>query len=278
MDFLNQTYIALRGPAETVQRPHDTVSKLADRLAQSTQLEDRRAALFALRGLSRDYRAEVGEISSDALLSALDGDAQVDPEVAKAVLQTLNTLCEVDSGPESNAAQRETALKNTDRVLQDPKHTQKLFGLLTDASYYTRYGALQLLNTIVANRRNIVQSHFINAPENSQTVTSILEEKRDIIRNGMGLSIARRQSTDHVTRGSSAFPGTYRTKYGYTNCICLRWCLRISPTDHHTGGWCRGRRNGLQLLNCDRRVIEIQFLDTSEIKPFSYGISRSNKI
>ncbi|PVG02529.1 hypothetical protein CPB86DRAFT_697194 [Serendipita vermifera] len=183
MEFLNQTYIALRGPAETVQRPHDTVSKLADRLAQSTQLEDRRAALFALRGLSRDYRAEVGEIASDALLSALDGDAQVDPEVAKAVLQTLNTLCDVDGGPESSPAQREIALRNTDRVLQDPKHTQKLFGLLTDAAYYTKYGALQLLNTLVANRRNVVQTYFINAPENSQTVTSILEEKRDILRN-----------------------------------------------------------------------------------------------
>jgi hypothetical protein len=184
MDFLNQTYFALRGPAETAQSPHETISRLADRLAQSTQLEDRRAALLALRGLSRDYRQEVGATSLDALLSVLDGDAQVDPEVAKALLQTLNILCEVDAGVEATAEQRETALRNTDKVLQDPKYTQKLFGLLTDSSYHTKYGTLQLLNTLVTNRRSVVQSHFLNAPEYSQTVTTVLEEKRDIIRNG----------------------------------------------------------------------------------------------
>ena len=183
MDFLNQTYFALRGPAEQTQNPHDTVTRLADRLAQSTQLEDRRAALFALRGLSRDYRAEVGASALDALLLVIDGDALVDQEVAKAVLQTLTTLCEVD-GAESTAEQREVSLRNTDKVLQDPTHTRKLFGLLNDASFYTRYGTLQLLNTLVTNRRSVVQSHFLNAPENSQTVTATLEEKRDIIRTG----------------------------------------------------------------------------------------------
>lgn len=184
MEFLNQTIVALRGTGEPQQNPQDTVSRLADRLAQSTQLEDRRAALFALRGLSRDYRAEVSHHALDALLSVLDGDAQVDPEVAKAVLQTLNTLVEVDGSMEGNSAeQRELALKNTDHVLQDPKHTQKLFGLLTDTTFYTRYGTLQLLNTLVTNRRSVVQAHFVNAPEYSQTVTALLEEKRDMIRN-----------------------------------------------------------------------------------------------
>ncbi|KIM26882.1 hypothetical protein M408DRAFT_16746 [Serendipita vermifera MAFF 305830] len=182
MEFLNQTYFALRGPTETTQNPHDTVSRLADRLAQSTQLEDRRAALFALRGLSRDYRAEVGASALDAFLVVIDGDALVDQEVAKAVLQTLNTLCEVD-GAESGPEQREIGLRNTDKVLQDPLHTRKLFGLLNDASFYTKYGALQLLNTLATNRRSVVQGHFLNAPEISPTVIAMLEEKRDMIRN-----------------------------------------------------------------------------------------------
>lgn len=198
MDFLNQTVFALRGPAEATQSPHETVSRLADRLSQSTQLEDRRAALFALRGLSRDYRQEVGATSLDALLSVLDGDAQVDPEVAKALLQTLNTLCEVDSGIDFTADQRETALRNTDKVLQDPKHTQKLFGLLTDSSYHIKYGTLQLLNALVTNRRSIVQTHFLNAPEYSQTVTAVLEEKRDIIRNGWFLFSTIVKAANHL--------------------------------------------------------------------------------
>ncbi|KAG8788388.1 hypothetical protein FRC15_004668 [Serendipita sp. 397] len=180
MDFL----IALRGQTEpTQQSPNETITKLADRLAQSTQLEDRRAALLSLRGLSKDYRAEVGSIALNSLLLVLNGDAQVDPEVAKALLQTLNTLCEVDGSLDGTAEQRDMALKNTDLLLKDPKYTQKLFGLLNDTSFYTRYGALQLLNTLVSNRRSVVQAHFVNAPEYSQTVTSVLEEKRDMIRN-----------------------------------------------------------------------------------------------
>jgi hypothetical protein len=139
------------------------------------------------------------------------------------VLQTLNTLCEVDTEQAQQAqaqaqaqahqsqaqhaqqsqspnqgqhpAQthahaptaselREIALKNTDKVLTDPKHTRQFFGLVNDPGFYTRFGALQLLNTLIANRRTVVQTHFVNAPEYSQTITAVLEEKRDIIRNG----------------------------------------------------------------------------------------------
>jgi intracellular protein transport protein USO1 len=214
MEFLNQTYFALRGPAETAQNPQDTVSRLADRLAQSTQLEDRRAALFALRGLSRDYRAQVGASALDSLLLVIDGDALVDQEVAKAVLQTLNTLCEVDGGQESSADQREAALRNTDKVLQDPLHTRKLFGLLNSASFYTRYGTLQLLNTLVTNRHSVVQNHFLNAPENSQTVTAVLEEKRDILRTGLfsHLEYLWGKLNPH-DRGITAVPSSYCAKH-----------------------------------------------------------------
>ncbi len=35
--------------------PQATISKLADRLANATFLEDRKAAVLGLKGLSRDY-------------------------------------------------------------------------------------------------------------------------------------------------------------------------------------------------------------------------------
>lgn len=255
MEFFNQTYIALRGPAEPVtQSPHETISRLADRLSQSTQLEDRRAALFALRGLSRDYRQEVGSTALDSILTVLDGDAQVDPDVAKALLQTLNTLCEVEIGGDFTAEHRETALSNTDKLLQDPKHTQKLFGLLPDPSYQTKFGTLQLLNTLVTNRRSVVQSHFLNAPEYSQTVTAVLEEKRDIIRNGMSIRAAVTELSNgpqrdysfskpsllrvrtfkqcsHLEEHSSRYSGSYRKRVvlrGGSHRTAVSWPLRVS--------------------------------------------------
>lgn len=180
MDFLNQTMYALRGPTEAPQSAQSTITKLVDRLTQSTQLEDRRAAILALRGLSRDYCEDVGSLALDALLGSLEGDVQVDGEISKAVLQTLNTLCEVADGEPTHPY----VLRHTDKILQNPLHTQNLFSLLTDTTFYTRYGTLQLLNTLVQNRRPVVQQHFINAPQHSQTVTAVLEEKRDMVRNG----------------------------------------------------------------------------------------------
>ncbi|KAG9312335.1 hypothetical protein JVU11DRAFT_7651 [Chiua virens] len=177
MDFLSQTYIALRGPTGAPQSPTDTIAKLSDRLSPSTLLADRRAAVLSLKGLTRDCKAEVGERALPGLIQVLQNDAEIDADIGKAVLETLHHLCEVDD------TSRELGLRHTDAFLINEQTTHMLFALLGDSHFYTRYATLQLLATLLQNRRSVVQGYFLRAPNGAPSVISVLEDKREIIRN-----------------------------------------------------------------------------------------------
>ncbi|KAJ2523991.1 Vesicle-mediated ER to Golgi transport protein, partial [Coemansia sp. RSA 1937] len=53
MDFFKR-YGAI-GPSQQ-QSPSETIQRLADRVETSTLLEDKKAAVLGLKGLSREYR------------------------------------------------------------------------------------------------------------------------------------------------------------------------------------------------------------------------------
>ncbi|KZV96729.1 hypothetical protein EXIGLDRAFT_670845 [Exidia glandulosa HHB12029] len=176
MDFFSQTYTAIRGPAAEPQTAVDTITKLADRLAQAPSIADRRASILALKGLARDMPGDVGSMALPALLAALP-DASVDADLGKALLETLLVLCDAEPGPG-----REAALKHADAVLADPNAAQAVFSLLTDPAFYVRFSALQLLSTLLSHRRQAVQAHFLRTSDAS-SIISVLDEKREIIRN-----------------------------------------------------------------------------------------------
>ncbi|KAG0708546.1 p115 like vesicle tethering protein [Suillus ampliporus] len=177
MDFLSQTYIALRGPTGAPQSAQDTVAKLSDRLSPSTLLADRRAAVLALKGLVRDCKQDVGDRALPGLLQVLQNDAEIDAEIAKAVLETITQLCESDD------YSKDLALKHTDYVIGSEQTVHILFSLLGDTHFYTRYATLQLLSTLLQNRRSQVQGFFLKAPAGASSVIAVLEDKREIIRN-----------------------------------------------------------------------------------------------
>ena len=182
MEFLSQINIALRGPTGQPQSAEDTIARLSDRLSPSTLLADRRAAVLALKGLARDCKADVGERALPGLIDVLQNDAEVDADIGKAVLETLIVLCEVDeNGP---APARELGYAHTDAVLADERVAQKLFTLMADHSFYLRYSALQFLGTLLQNRRQVVQVYFLKAPAGVTSLVALLEDKREIIRNG----------------------------------------------------------------------------------------------
>lgn len=183
MDFLTNTYNALRTPQGAPQSPAETIGRLADRLSPSTLLADRRASVLALKGLARDWKAEVSEIALQGLLGVLENDAEIDADIAKAVLETLIILCDVgDASPPADS--RTLALRNSDDVLKTPTPIQKLFNLLTDTNFYVRYSALQFLGILLHNRRTVVQTYFLSTQTAPAALLSVLEDKREITRNG----------------------------------------------------------------------------------------------
>ncbi|KAK0459266.1 p115 like vesicle tethering protein [Desarmillaria tabescens] len=176
MEFLSQTYVALRGPTGAPQTASDTIARLSDRLSPATLLSDRRAAVLALKGLARDCKQDVGERALVGLLQVLYNDAEVDSDIGKAVLETLSLLCDVEEG-------RDLGYKHSDAVLASDKTVHTLFSLLADNSFYLRFSTLQFLSTLLHNRRQVVQGYFLTASAGPTSVISVLEDKREIIRN-----------------------------------------------------------------------------------------------
>lgn len=96
--FLNQLNNALLGPTgKPPPAALDTIQRITDRLTQSSLIADRRAAVLSLKGLSRDWKAQVGEHSLNALISVLEIDAKEDADIGKATLETLVILCDPDT-------------------------------------------------------------------------------------------------------------------------------------------------------------------------------------
>lgn len=178
MEFFSQTYVALRGPTGQPQTASETIGRLSDRLSPATLLADRRAAVLALKGLSRDHKQDVGDLALSGLLDVLASDAEIDGDIGRAVLETLIILCEVDP------TNKELGFKYTDAVLVTEKITHTLFALLGDNNFYTRFSTIQFLTALLQNRRQVVQGYFHQAPTGARNVIAILEDKREIIRNG----------------------------------------------------------------------------------------------
>ncbi|KAK7052866.1 Vesicle-mediated ER to Golgi transport protein [Paramarasmius palmivorus] len=148
MEFLSQTYVALRGPTGAPQTAADTVGKLSDRLSPATLLADRRAAVLALKGLARDHKQDVGERALPGLLQVLYNDAEVDSDIGKAVLETLSILCDVEDG-----TGKELGLRYTDAVLESEQALHALLGLLADNSFYTQ--AIAVLQALISQSPDI---------------------------------------------------------------------------------------------------------------------------
>jgi intracellular protein transport protein USO1 len=190
MEFLSQTYTALRGPTGNIQTASDAVQKLSGRLSQSTMLPDRRAAVLSLKGLARDCRKEIGESCMPGLIEVLLNDADVDADIAKACLECLTTLCSTD-GEDGALDPVKLGLKHTDYFLTNEIGTHRLLELLAMSpeqpdNFYTPYCTLQFLSVLLTNRRSPVQTYFISAPDGCGTagLLGALGDRREILRNG----------------------------------------------------------------------------------------------
>ncbi|KAI5995340.1 p115 like vesicle tethering protein [Pisolithus orientalis] len=209
MEFFSQTYIALRGPTGAPQSAVDIIAKLSDRLSPSTLLADRRAAVLALKGLTRDCKADVGDRALPGLIQVLQDDAEVDPDIGKAVLETLHHLCEVDETAKDKEKDREISFKHTDYFLKDEQATHTLFKLLLNSQFYIRYSTLQLLSTLLQNKRTVVQNHFLKASNAASSIIAVVDDRREIIRNESIATIHSLMSQSPDIQKVLAFEGAF---------------------------------------------------------------------
>nr|KAH9976319.1 p115 like vesicle tethering protein [Lactifluus volemus] len=194
MEFFQQTYTALRGPTGVQQTPADTIARLSDRLSPSTLLADRRAAVLSLKGLARAHKQLVGAHALQGFLVIIQNDADVDPDIGRAAIETVTILCDT---LDASYTQRDLGLEHTDKLLDDDKTAHKLFSLLGDQDYSLRYSACVLLISILQNRPQRVQAYFLTAPAGPATVIALLEGNKEIVECGIAmLSTLIRKSSE----------------------------------------------------------------------------------
>ena len=182
MDFFSQTYIAIRGPTGATQSPLEAITKLADRLGPSTLLSDRRASILALKGLAKDnkLRSAVGDHALRGLLDVLENDAEVDPDIALPVVETLTLLCD----PEDDPSMKTLGPKYMDVVLEGDRAVHKLLMLVSQQAFTPRTATLKLLGVLLNHRKAKTQQYFLTLPTGPGIALAMLDDPREIMRNG----------------------------------------------------------------------------------------------
>ncbi|KAL7422028.1 Vesicle-mediated ER to Golgi transport protein [Cryptotrichosporon argae] len=181
MNFLSSAritsaYNAVRGELQAApQTATDTIGRLVDKIQTSAAVEDRRTAVLGLKGLSRDWKAEVSAEALPSLLAVLQHDAPFDVDIAKAVLETLMQLCEVPENPPKD----DLGLLNTDAILETPQPVHSVLALLSSSpSFYPRFYSLQFLSQLLTSRPAPTQAYLMSAPPPGiDGVLSVLDAK-----------------------------------------------------------------------------------------------------
>ncbi|GAA5870219.1 hypothetical protein JCM16303_001931 [Sporobolomyces ruberrimus] len=190
------------------QSAASTIDKLCDRLLNQESIDERKAALLGLKGLSRDWKSEVGSRALPILLGVLEDDAAQDVETAKAVVETLSLLCEVEE-VDGRPVRDDSGLRNTDSFLSTPSPLHKLLTLLTPTHFYLRFFSLQLLGILLNNRSKEVQGYVLTSPGGIGRLVETLDDSREIIRNESLLLIISLTTANAEIQKLLAFEGAF---------------------------------------------------------------------
>ncbi|KAF9562533.1 hypothetical protein EC968_005203 [Mortierella alpina] len=206
MNFLASGLNTLRGQKGQPQTGSETVDRLCERIQHGTLLEDRRAAVQALRSCSREHKRDIGTRGVLVLCKVLQQDA-MDIDICKAVLETLTVLCQAEADREES---HEFAMEMSMTVLEasftlaacqcprkwtDANNVAVLLDMLEEYDFYVRFHVVSLLSTLVLNNTTRLQECILTSPMGMSRLMALLDDRREIIRNeGLLLLISLTES------------------------------------------------------------------------------------
>jgi hypothetical protein len=170
------------GPATPESKPSgaETVQKLCSRVTSSTMLDDKRDALRAIKGMSRQYRREVGDICLDALFDTIKNDRTDGETISYAVESLLNVMAsEGDEKVEELGMGGDYATK----VLQDHENITLLLNLIEEFDFQVRRPTIRLLTTLLSYKLTEMQEIILLSPMGISKIMDVLLDSREIIRN-----------------------------------------------------------------------------------------------
>ncbi|ORZ13357.1 p115 like vesicle tethering protein [Lobosporangium transversale] len=191
MDFFASGLNALRGQKGQHQTGSEIIDRLCERIEHATLLEDRRAAVLALKSCSREHKRDVGTRGVLVLCNMLRRDS-MDIDICKAVLETLTVLCQPDTDREGTI---EFALEMSNAIMKDASDVAILLDMLEENDFYIRFHVVSLLSTLVLNNAARLQECILTSPIGMSRLIALLDDRREIIRNeGLLLLISLTES------------------------------------------------------------------------------------
>jgi hypothetical protein len=160
------------------QQVRETIDKLCDRILHGTMIEDRRASVMALKGLSKEYQLEVGTRSMPALLHILAAD-QADLESIRAALETLANICT----PHQSSREEHLGATFTEILMKESKNVALLLGFLKIHDFHIRLQTIYCLSVLSTNRTKQMQESILEDPLGIPLLVDLLDDYREIIRN-----------------------------------------------------------------------------------------------
>lgn len=67
---------------------------------------------------------------------------------------------------------------------KDPQNVTLLLEILADTDFYVRFNTVQLLQTLFANLPKALEECILTSPVGMSRLIDLLDDKREIIRNG----------------------------------------------------------------------------------------------
>ncbi|KAJ1654168.1 Vesicle-mediated ER to Golgi transport protein [Dispira simplex] len=269
MEFLSRGYSVLVGETGQTQSPTETIHRLADRAAHSTLIEDRRAAILSLKGLSREYKSDVGHEALTALLEVLAQDRE-DIGIVKPILETLNTLCARDSRDNPPTLGPEFA----EQLLRTDDHIELLLDIMEHTDFYVRFNAVQLLATLQAALPGPLQNAILVLPMGVGRLMDLLNDRRDIIRNEALLLLIDLSEQNADIQKIVAFQGAFERlleiieqEGGIRGGIVVQDCLQLM---HNLLRYNVSNQNFFRETSCIHRLPELfsTEMDNFNIKPY----------
>lgn len=196
----------LEAQAPAKQTATDTINTLSNRLSTASLLEDRRAAILGLRSFAKLYPASVASVALRDLIAGLRRDGE-DSDTLKIVLETLLMLFDPD--PKSPEASEDITLWLADEFTQRQDNITALLDLLDAGEFYLRLYSLQLLSQICAARPQRTQESMFTAPLGIPRITSVLEDKREAVRNEALLLLVALTPTSAELQKVVAYENTF---------------------------------------------------------------------
>ncbi|KAK9255879.1 p115 like vesicle tethering protein [Lipomyces tetrasporus] len=210
----------------------DTITKLCDRLLNSTLLEDRRAAVLGLKGFCREYREAVVTGGLRGLIAELQRD-RLDTETVRATLETVLLLFMSDNASKT-ADVDYIALWLADEFTQREENITLLIDILENKDFYVRLYTLQLLAAILSNRTERTQQCVFAAPLGISRLVSTLDDHREAIQNDAVMLLLHLVDGHPDIQKLVAFENTFDKTFiiieregGVEGGVMARDCLRL---------------------------------------------------